>query len=437
MDHDNAILIDGIEYSMSNCTTVFDMKKAIFHEVGLFVKHVQAGKTILLNSQKLFKYANTKLLGVLDEQTYTQYKEGSYRCSYCRRIYNFDLISCGHTDQCRSRARRMIISGLSCSQIDKVSISSDGNFGLIDIFNENTNEETIHSNQNNQNANNPQENKIVLNNSSLSKIKECAVDNDTENLSSIEKKNNYSPNKDHILHDSLASIEKKEKDSSNIDKISHISLDSSQDISPDNEITNNFIPNSTDLLFMDVLSEEKYPEISNLYCPAFSNISKETIDFWVRKYINIGCYLNDVLVGVVTFTLKSVVDIQFAYVYLAAVKSGMRLKGIGRKLLNQVKDRCNKIVLWSDENEGTRQFYRKNGFKGSYYLGFYLSPIIGPCDNAYFMSYNFDAETNNKILLWFKEECKREKINKKNNKNKNQLPELENKLSKKRKGDNK
>lgn len=132
MDHDNAILIDGNEYSMSSCQTVYDMKKAIFHEMGLFVKHVKAGATILLNSQKLLNYADTKLTGVLDEQIYLKYKENGWRCVSCRGSYKFDTMTCDHSDKCRSKGRKIRLLNSSFSQVDMVSTRMDLLFQMND-----------------------------------------------------------------------------------------------------------------------------------------------------------------------------------------------------------------------------------------------------------------------------------------------------------------
>lgn len=490
MDHDNAILIDGTEYSMSNCQTVYDMKKAIFVETGIFIKHVKAGETILLNSQKLLKYADTKLTGVLDDQTYERYKDNGWRCAYssCRGNYNFETMSCYHTDKCKSKRRKIRLSNSSFSQVDMVSIgskiflnstdnhiketsivfkdiseiikntleennssnflntlrshdleqinsannndevttiflhsdsqkilslndknkASDSNFDRIEIFKENKNKENKHLNDNDKNTESLQENNIVLNNNPLSKIKQSAVANDTDNLSLNE---NRDKDQNYISHISIDSTQQysvvdafkslfnlKINTTKNDESSPKMSPESTQVISL-NEPQKDPILNQPTRLKLGKLKFRKIKQkrIIKFLKPMFSRLTFDQMMELSDTHDYIAIMRGKViLAGAVIKKFTASDDITYCDLVFIGVRP--RRRGYGKMMINMLKKTYKKIIVCADNS--IIDFYINSRFTQAKSLIYPLASQVRSFNKSLFMKFGFSEEEILKIKIW-------------------------------------
>jgi len=277
-----------------------------------------------------------------------------------------------------------------------------------------------------------------------SETKNTHIKADTKNLSSIEKKDCHIPFKDQISHNSLDStlqsstIQVVSQDEKNniTEQISLLSPDSSVGLVEKipgiiknkkkgrrvlKKLKNSSgstkekieITSLTKELKIEVLTEDKYLEITNFYDPYFRNMTKEKIYSLVNTSINIGSFMNDLLVGAITFCITSHLEIQMAYVHMLVVDIELQKKGIGSRLIHHVQDYSKNIVLWADKKLNVTKFYENRGFKYHKTLKRALTLVVGECTSAYFMYLGFDKNNEKlKITSWYKEEVKKLQTNK-------------------------
>jgi hypothetical protein len=74
------------------------------------------------------------------------------------------------------------------------------------------------------------------------------------------------------------------------------------------------------------------------------------------------------------------------------------------QIINNVKNRHKKIVLWSNKPKRTVRFYSKRRFILGKNIGRFLTPILGECSYAKFMYYGLEPEDKEKITVWYKTE---------------------------------
>ena len=112
----------------------------------------------------------------------------------------------------------------------------------------------------------------------------------------------------------------------------------------------------------------------NLCVPNFPRIDEDQIRKIIENSRNIGCFIQNKLVGSLTFKKLKIKKLELIYVSMLAVELNCRNKGIGRKLLKFVESICDKIVLWADEN--AKKFYQKMEFRKCSNVWYSLQTLI-------------------------------------------------------------
>jgi len=428
---------DVIQCDTRAINNFYDLKKSIYEADNIIIKHFTCDDGEKIHLYNLLEdYQDKKITAIRDytEYEFTGKEQEKMRCVKCRGFFSDVTINFKHSSKCRKGTKEIInpnknkhqINSFSLSRIevddhaspftsveitlDKKSDEKESDFFQLDQENKTSNSSNIlqHS---------PSETK--------SEIKECAVANALKDMFNIknETKNEKKYSKS-LLESSNFSWPSNLKNDDNILKnfVDSTQADSTQIISLNEPQNNDFTSTATssgENCTYIVLSKDKNNEIFNFYKDYFPKIEKVTIDSWVETCINIGYYMNNNLGGLITFNIYSHAEVNFAYVKLMAVDEKFRKKGIGRGLLNQVKNNyCKKIILWADNKPGTLRFYTKCNFFKNKTLGRHLQSIMLGCRNAKVMYSGFNKKEKLKFRLLFEETHKKQETIKDKNKRK-------------------
>jgi len=105
--------------------------------------------------------------------------------------------------------------------------------------------------------------------------------------------------------------------------------------------------------------KEERKKVMKIYRQCFLNFNKK-MERWVDNQETWCMYRYKELVGCCTFKVLSRKKKEFINVLLFCVDQNYQGKGIGRKMIEEIKRKCPLIVLWSDKDASG--FYRRNGF---------------------------------------------------------------------------
>jgi ribosomal protein S18 acetylase RimI-like enzyme len=116
-------------------------------------------------------------------------------------------------------------------------------------------------------------------------------------------------------------------------------------------------------------------ELGLFYKSNFPSMSSTAIRVYADKQ-NYVAFDGLDIVGAITFVEKEMAGVRFCYVSLLAVHEDHRRKGIASHLWNHALKITGKLLLWEDENENSKKFYKKMGTKKCFKLGFSLQMDI-------------------------------------------------------------
>lgn len=372
---DVCIKIDSDNYLVENVFTIFDIKKYFllnFNKVISQVSYTKESKEIILgNFAQVAKFRKKQLNCFIDTNFIYEDDEERYRCSCCHNYLKIATFTCCHLPKCRR-------SSLKIKKSFKASIKEKEDENYISDPETNTFGGNFNSEENPAFKENEKQEKeyglTEFSEDSSQNLNDCnLIQEETTNISN-ENEFSYPKHKIMSIADNFAKV-------FNLTRTDNLNSNLNLNLSQKENKTNNSSENYSCV----VLPREKIQEIVEFYANYFSGITKKTMFSWVKKSINMGCFLNDLLVGLVTFLLNSEIGIKFAYVKLLAVDEGHRYKKIASKLINIVyTDYSNKIVVWADNN--SVGFYEKNKFIFIENLENLLSPITHGCNGAKLMS---------------------------------------------------